>query len=246
MIGSNWKIYIGLFLIALSAILSLAHYLVFRDAHTLFFYLALDVVFVPVQVLLVTLIIEQLLTQREQRAILNKMNMVIGAFYSEVGNDLLEYFRKLSLDRPQLENQFKITKEWKAEHYKTSLKFSSDYKSSFEFNSLELETLKELLRTQKYFILALLQNPNLLEHDRFTDLLWAVLHLTEELDVRKSLDDLPPADIEHLKGDMDRAFGQLISQWLEYMKHLRTEYPYLYSLAIRTNPFNPDASAVIY
>jgi hypothetical protein len=34
----------------------------------------------------------------------------------------------------------------------------------------------------------------------------------------------------------------LAAQWLAYMKHLRDNYPYLFSLAIRTNPFDPDAS----
>jgi hypothetical protein len=37
----------------------------------------------------------------------------------------------------------------------------------------------------------------------------------------------------------------LIGVWLEYMKHLSRHYPYLYSLAIRTNPFNPNASVEI-
>jgi hypothetical protein len=37
----------------------------------------------------------------------------------------------------------------------------------------------------------------------------------------------------------------LISQWVDYMKHLKKNYPYLFSLAIRINPFNPDASAVV-
>ena len=29
------------------------------------------------------------------------------------------------------------------------------------------------------------------------------------------------------------------------MQHLKTAYPYLFSLAMRTNPFNPDASVVV-
>jgi hypothetical protein len=37
----------------------------------------------------------------------------------------------------------------------------------------------------------------------------------------------------------------LISQWVDYMKHLKKNYPYLFSLAIRINPFIPDASAVV-
>ena len=41
---------------------------------------------------------------------------------------------------------------------------------------------------------------------------------------------------------MKRAYVLLIREWLDYMSHLRTDYPYLYSLAVRTNPFDPEAS----
>ena len=34
----------------------------------------------------------------------------------------------------------------------------------------------------------------------------------------------------------------LIIEWLAYMKHLKESYPYLFSLAVRTNPFDPAAS----
>ncbi len=45
------------------------------------------------QVLLGTLIIHQILGEREKRSMLRKLNMVIGAFFSEVGTPLLSYFR---------------------------------------------------------------------------------------------------------------------------------------------------------
>jgi len=32
---------------------------------------------------------------------------------------------------------------------------------------------------------------------------------------------------------------------LAYMKHLKKEYPYLFSLAVRTNPFDPGASVEV-
>lgn len=246
MISSNWKIYIGLILVALSAAMGVAHYAIFGDARTLLFYLALDVVFVPVQVLFVTLIIEQMLSKREQQAMLNKLNMVIGTFYSEVGSELLRQFRRLSSDSSQLDGNLKITKEWTSDHYKAAISSARGFRCEFEFKSPELAPLKELLVSKRSFMLGLLQNPNLLEHERFTDLLWAVLHLTEELTARIDIDNLPAADLEHIYGDINRAFGHLICEWLAYMRHLKTEYPYLYSLATRTNPFNPDASAIIY
>ncbi len=94
-------------------------------------------------------------------------------------------------------------------------------------------------------MLILLENPNLLEHDDFTDLLWAVFHLTEELLKRDNLENLTAADYEHLSLDIERAYSRLVKEWLHYMQHLLENYPYLFSLAIRTNPFDKDASVEI-
>jgi len=49
----------------------------------------------------------------------------------------------------------------------------------------------------------------------------------------------------HLAHDVARAYSFLVREWLAYMKHLKDNYPYLFSLAIRTNPFDPQASAVV-
>ena len=84
-----------------------------------------------------------------------------------------------------------------------------------------------------------------MEHESFTDMLWAVFHLEEELRARKELKGLPDEDLRHLAGDVRRVYGRLARQWLEYMKHLKVSYPYLFSLALRTNPFNRGASPVV-
>jgi hypothetical protein len=105
----------------------------------------------------------------------------------------------------------------------------------------DLVGLKNFLLEKRQFLLNLLENPNLLEHESFTNLLWAVFHLTEELAHRKDLDKLPDKDYEHLAGDIKRAYSSLIIEWLAYMKHLKTAYPYLFSLAVRTNPFDAQA-----
>ena len=92
----------------------------------------------------------------------------------------------------------------------------------------------------------LLENPNLLEHERFTDLLWAVFHLTEELIFRgELLEDLPDTDYEHLNIDLRRAYSQLTIEWISYTAHLKESYPFLYSFVARVNPMNPQASPVV-
>jgi hypothetical protein len=56
---------------------------------------------------------------------------------------------------------------------------------------------------------------------------------------------LPKSDIEHIAGDIKRAYVLLVNEWLDYMMYLKDNYPYLYSLAMRTNPFDKNASPVV-
>jgi len=112
-------------------------------------------------------------------------------------------------------------------------------------HGLDLGQLKEFLARKREFLLTLLENPSLLEHDRFTDLLWAVTHLDEELEARPSLTHLSDKDLEHIAGDIRRMYDHLASEWLDYVEHLKSKYPFLFSLVVRTHPFQPNPSPFI-
>jgi hypothetical protein len=241
----NWQVLLGLGLVALSALVYFLHYLIFRDPHHIFIYLVGDVAFVPVEVLLVTLIIHRLLAVREKRALLKKLNMVIGAFFSETGDALIGRLTEFDPDIERLRKEPAITGGFGKDEISGLWRFLETYGHRIDARRGDLAGLKGFLLRQRQFLLGLLQNPNLLEHDSFTELLWAVFHLAEELGHREGLSSIPEKDREHLEGDMARAYARLVSEWLRYMNHLRKEYPYLFSLAVRTNPFNPAARAEI-
>jgi len=241
----NWQMLLGLSLIALSALLYLGHYAIFRDAHHIFIYMVGDIAFVPIEVLLVTLIIHQLLNVREKRAMLKKLNMVIGAFFSEVGTQLLKSFYDFDTQADSIRQDLIVKKEWSTKDFSRALKYLKNYDYIVDSKRGDLGDLKKFLIGKRDFLLGLLENPNLLEHESFTELLWAVFHLTEELAFREDTNQLVDTDSEHISGDMKRAYVLLISEWLAYMRHLKTDYPYLFSLAIRTNPFDPHASPVV-
>jgi len=245
MVRRVWKIYIALILIGASLVLGFAHIAIFGNSQDLLFYLALDVVFVPVQVLLVTLIIERLMAEREKQVLLHKMNMVIGAFFGEMGTRLLKDLNSFCPELPELSQKLAISSDWTAKNYKSAVQFVSSREFKLEPSISQFKSLRDLLLSKREFMLGLLENPNLLEHEKFTDLLWSVSHLTEELEARADLDSLPGSDLAHLKGDTRRAHHNLIREWLAYMKHLQSAYPYIFSLAVRTNPFNPQCSVVV-
>jgi hypothetical protein len=236
------RILFGILLILLSVLCYAVHFMIFRDTHHIFIYFIGDVAFVFIEVLLVTLIIHQLLSEREKRAIIQKLNMVVGAFFTRMGTDLLKSLSAFDENNKSIGRHLVVEQGWSAEHFNQIRKVMEKHNYDIKTSTGDLAGLKKLLLEDSDFVLRLLENPNLLEHERFTELLLAVSHLTEELAHRTNLQDLTGTDIGHLAGDIKRAYNLLVREWLSYMEHLKKEYPYLFSLAIRTNPFDPEAS----
>lgn len=241
----NQKILIALLLVLLSVLFYTVHFAFFRDAHHIFIYLVGDIAFVFIEVLLVTLIIHQVLSEREKRSMLKKLNMVIGAFFSEVGTPLLYEFQAFDPDTDRISQHLLVDNDWSAEHFVLVRDILEKRNYKIDIHRGNLEGLQSLVINKRDFLLRLLENPNLLEHELFTELLWAVFHLAEELSHRKRVSGLPETDYAHLSGDIKRAYGLLVREWIAYMEHLKSNYPYLFSLAMRINPFNPEASVEV-
>jgi len=244
--GLTQRILLGLLLVLLSVLFYALHYLIFKDAHHIFIYLLGDIAFVFIEVLLVTLIIHQILGEREKRAMLRKLNMVIGAFFSEVGTPLLRYFTGFDTDAPQLANHMIVDQSWSPEHFDQMGKVLKSHSFKIDARASDLDELKKFVVAKRQFLLGLLENPNLLEHELFTELLWAVFHLAEELSCRVDTKSLPHNDYKHLEGDIKRAHSLLVREWLAHMQHLKNDYPYLFSLAVMTNPFDSNASPEVH
>lgn len=62
---SKWKLWTAVIFMALSTLFYVIHFFIFRDLHHIILYLIGDLAFIFIQVLLVTLILEQLLEKRE-------------------------------------------------------------------------------------------------------------------------------------------------------------------------------------
>lgn len=241
----NWKTFLVISLLALSTGFYCLHYLIFRDAHHIFIYLIGDIGFVFIEVLLVTLLIHSVLERREKKARLEKLNMIIGAFFSEAGIELLKIMSKWDPEIDQVQEELFVGEGTEKKKFEEICKYLRQHNYIIKSDDIDLETLKIFLISKRDFLLRLLVNPNLLEHESFTLVLWAVFHLTEELEARESFDNLSGEDSKHLIIDMNRVYGQLSLQWLNYMQHLKSSYPFLFSLSLRKNPFNKKASSIV-
>jgi len=242
---SSFIFYLGLSLLILSAVLYVIHYLVFQDAHHLLIFMAGDLAFLPIEVLVVVLIIERILNYREKQEKLQKLNMVIGAFFIELGYNLLKDLLPAFKNREEISRNLNVNNNWTRKDFKKAGDYANNLKIDIDENKLNLEELRSLLSKKQDFIMNLLGNPNLLEHDRFTDLLWATTHLNEELNARTNLIACSDRDYAHIIVDIQRMYDHLASEWLNYVEHLQSNYPFLFSLILRTHPFQEKPSPVI-
>ena len=150
-------------------------YVAFHDLRNAFFYMLQDIAFLPVQVLLVTLVLERLLRSNEKQERLKKQNMVIGAFFSQLGVVLLKLFSSWDpLVKPDRDNLI-IKKTCSDEEFKSLYSRFANYTSTIQPDKIDFDALKKIIIVDRGFLLGLLENQNLLEHEQFTDL--SLIHI---------------------------------------------------------------------
>lgn len=185
---------------------------------------------------------EIMLSRREIEGRMQKLNMVIGVFFSEVGIDLLSAFSRYDPAFDAIRPDLLIRGAWNDGDFARAAKKAMTHEYGVTTERVDLAELKGFFGARRDFLVRLLENPVLLEHQTFTDLLRAVFHLAEELAYRKSFDGMARADLDHLATDIKRVYHLLVGEWIVYMKYLKNNYPFLFSLAVRTNPFDVEAS----
>ena len=226
-----------LLLVVVSFTIYLLQILSFHSFRDTSFYFLQDMAFLPLQVIFVTLVLNRFISNREKQERLKKMNMAITAFFSEAGSDLVLFLNKFVTKSDDMMKLLSINSKWSDKDFQKTAKTMASYRFSINSRNGDLDELKKVLVEKRLFLLSILENSNLLEHDTFTEMLWAVFHIMDELVSREDLFALPETDLDHLSSDIDRAYRTLLVEWIHYISHLKNNYPYLFSLAVRKNPF---------
>lgn len=188
---------------------------------------------------------ELVILKRDAQNRMRKINMVLGVFFSEVGNKLLCLCSQNDTSIDSARKHLLVMPKWTPDRFAGARKAVAALKLKVDTRSMDLDQLNVFLIGKRDFLVGLLENPVLVEHEGFSEALLAVFHLQDELCSRDNFNELPDTDRLHLTGDMNRAYRQLVDQWLVYLEHLKIQYPYIFSLAVRKNPFDPKASPVV-
>ncbi|MDI6740183.1 MAG: hypothetical protein QME74_07450 [Candidatus Edwardsbacteria bacterium] len=135
----------------------------FHKPHDAFFYLLQDLAFVPVPALLVTLILNDPMVRREKKPPRRKMN-------SETGGELIAHLVRYNRGFAELQAAVKLDGSWESEDFRRARGKIAGIKHDIDARQADLESLKTFPLGKRAFVLSLLENQNLLERQRFTNL----------------------------------------------------------------------------
>lgn len=246
----QWKIKFSILMVILIIIIYGSNYLVLGDAEHIISYIWTHLGFIPVDILIVAFLLDEIIEKKEKEAMMEKLDMLMSTFFSEVGNELISQLSHSNKYKTNTEN-LKSIKNWDDKDYENKLNelknTTIDFQADIAPEEREefLNNLRVFLVSKREFIINLINNPNLLEKEEFTGLVNAILHLDEELEHRTDLALVSDADFGHLNGDMQRVYDKLVHEWVYYLKYLHKHYPYMIALIIRTNPFDEDADVYV-
>ena len=143
------KLILGALLISLSIAIYFLQIVLFNDSRNTEFYFLQDMAFVPLQVLFVTLILDEILNMREKQLKVKKMNLIISTFYSELGITLVKSLSEFILNFDQLKSELNANTNWSNINSKKMRKTINNFKVIADSRKGNLESLKNYLIDQK-------------------------------------------------------------------------------------------------
>ena len=222
---------ISFILIALSSIMFFIHYLIFGQAINTAYYSLMNLCFIPINSLVVTIMFEKLIDYRAKKDRIEKINMLVGIFFTEVGGKLMHLIIDADKDAKNYITNFEDLNKIKKSLY--------EYDYKVDMNYIDLCTIKNILVEHSNLFVTLISNESILQHQIFTDLLMSVIHLRDEI-IFMEKDNGLELNINHLENDVIRVYKNISIQWISYLEYLQKSYPFLYNNAIRVNPFKFD------
>lgn len=222
---------ISFILIALSSIMFFIHYLIFGQALNTAYYSLMNLCFIPINSLVVTIMLEKLIDYRAKKDRIEKINMLVGIFFTEVGGKLMHLIIDSDKDAKNYITNFEDLNKIKKCLY--------EYNYKVDMNYIDLCAIKNILVEHNNLFVTLISNESILQHQIFTDLLMSVIHLRDEI-IFMEKDKESGFNTNHLENDVIRVYKNISIQWIFYLEYLSKSYPFLYNNAIRVNPFKFD------
>ena len=144
----SWKVKFSILMIILIIIIYGSNYLVLGDAEHIISYIWTHLGFIPVDILLVAFILDEIIEKKEKEAMLEKLDMLMSTFFSEVGNELISQLSSVNKYKTNTEN-LKSIKNWEDADYENKLNELKSTTVDFSAIDMTSEDREEFLENRK-------------------------------------------------------------------------------------------------
>ena len=134
----RWQVEIAVTLIVAAIVVYALRWLLFPSEsfhREMLRYLVDDIAFLFIQVLLVSMLLDGLMQRRNRETMLNKLNMIIGAFFTECGTDVLGRIAKLDTDLDEVRGDLLPRMAWKTADYARAKQAFREHKPVIELST---------------------------------------------------------------------------------------------------------------
>ncbi|MGL4991966.1 MAG: hypothetical protein ACRC57_12535 [Sarcina sp.] len=214
------------------------YYLVLHNKDDIITSIMDNLISVPFNVLVTGILFDYILNRKTRKIEEEKIDMVIGIFYTEVGNDLLKMMVKADECIEMVRDDLLVTYDWNEENYENAIKTLDEMDYCVDIDKIDVNEMKLFLDKSTPLIIDLLSGNVLKNKIDFTEIVVSVFHLRCECNERMSGSELEQYEKEHLIDDIEVAYKLLAKKWYQYMYILQNEHPQLFVKALINSPFD--------
>ena len=226
-----------LLLLCASALLYAIHYLIFRDLHHLAIFGLHELAFVPLEVILVTLGLDQLVEKTHREEARSKVSIIETLYFNESGGTMLRYLTSFDPDAARLRELLQVTEDWHSSDFRQAIRQLKSYPFLLDLDRIDFFGLHYHLSQRHEYYRSMLENPALTQSEAFTEMIMKIYLLWEELDGRTNLYQLPEKDRTYLAELLHEIYRELTEYWLDNVYNHSIHNRFRLHRAIESNPF---------
>lgn len=214
-------------------------WIVLKDDKNLWYNQIFRFAFLPVQLLFTTVLVNSFIKVREKRQKLKLMSLQQNIFFTELGNGILKYLKKVDTNLEKIQKLLTDTKIQDDAFFNYFETHVSSYEGNINANAIYSQELLNYLVSKIELLHSFMRNPLLVENNSFANLLWSIYHFIEEFKFNSESGyegkQKSTSEILHLFKDIEE---KLLREWVKYLINLRSFYPERFSYAILHSPFD--------
>lgn len=226
-----------LLLLCVSALLYAIHYLIFRDLHHLAIFGLHELAFVPLEVILVTLGLDQLVEKTHREEARSKVSIIETLYFNESGGTMLRYLTSFDPDAARLRELLQVTEDWHSSDFRQAIRQLKSYPFLLDLDRIDFFGLHYHLSQRHEYYRSMLENPALTQSEAFTEMIMKIYLLWEELDGRTNLYQLPEKDRSYLAELLHEIYRELTEYWLDNVYNHSIHNRFRLHRAVESNPF---------